>query len=147
MQAIASTPTQVAEEMLALWKHLMRDSRGVYAVLEELDVSLTQMKSCHTLAMAEEPRTVKELSEDLGLSLPAVSRIVDAMVRRGWMERREDEVDRRMKRITLSDQGRVALDRIDAARLAGVQAWMSDLPEAQRAALSAALRPILEDLR
>ncbi len=132
--------------MLALWRHLMRDSRGVYRVLEELDVSLTQMKSCHMLAMASEPRTVKQLSEDLGLSLPAVSRNVETLVQRGWMERREDEMDRRCKRVTLTAKGRDALERIDAARLEGVQAWMTGLPEAQRARLHDALAPILEGL-
>lgn len=54
--------------------------------------------------------------------------------------------DRRMKRLRCTDAGHEALTRLDEARLAGVAQFTATLPGAQRRRLSAALRPILEDL-
>ena len=41
------------------------------------------------------------------ISLPAASRMVDDLFRRGFVERHEDAEDRRMKRVCLTDGGRV----------------------------------------
>jgi hypothetical protein len=51
-----------------------------------------------------------------------------------------------MKRLRCTDAGRNALERLDEARLAGVAQFTATLPAAQRKRLSAALRPILDDL-
>lgn len=118
----------------------MRGSAAsVYQLVEDLDLSLTQMKALHALSDCVREVSVKELSDRLGMSLPGTSRTVDAMLRRGWLERREDEHDRRMKRVGITDAGREVVERIDTARLAGLQQYTAALSPEQRAALSAAL--------
>jgi DNA-binding MarR family transcriptional regulator len=138
--------TQLAEELLALWMRVI-NARGVetYAIFEELDLTLTQVKAM--CALSGEELTVKELAELLGLSLPGASRAVDGLVERGLLQRREDTADRRMKRLSISAAGRHALARLDEARLAGIEQFTATLPRAQIKRLSGALRPILEDLR
>ena len=81
---------------------------------------MTQMKTLGMLDDCVEEVSVKELSERLGLSLPATSRTVDGLLRRGLLSRREDTEDRRIKRVRLTDDGRDVVDRIDdrAARRA-----------------------------
>ena len=69
-------------------------------------------------ARPRRPRTarvsVKELAEELGLSLPGASRAVDALLQRGLVERREDEHDRRMKRAARSPTPAASsCDRVD----------------------------------
>jgi DNA-binding MarR family transcriptional regulator len=131
---------KLAAELLELWHHLMRgSSHQMYALITELDLSITQMKTLHVLADNGSEVSVKELSDRLGLSLPGASRIVDALLRRGWLERREDPVDRRMKRVRITDEGRKVLDRIEAARLAGLEDYAASLTPEQRARLSSAL--------
>ena len=136
---------ELAEQLLALWRAVLAP-RGVatYAIFEELDLTLTQVKTLTALSADE--LTVKDLAERLGLSLPGASRAVDALVERGLLGRREDTTDRRMKRLRCTDAGRQALERLDEARLAGVANFTATLPAAQRKRLSAALRPILDDL-
>jgi DNA-binding MarR family transcriptional regulator len=130
----------LAAELLELWHHLMRgSSQQMYALIAELDVSITQMKTLHVLADGGSELSVKELSDRLGLSLPGASRIVDALMRRGWLERREDPDDRRMKRVRITDEGRIVLDRIEAARLAGLEDYAASLTPEQRSRLSSAL--------
>jgi DNA-binding MarR family transcriptional regulator len=131
---------KLAAELLELWHHLMRgSSQQMYALIAELDVSITQMKTLHVLADGGSELSVKELSDRLGLSLPGASRIVDALMRRGWLERREDPDDRRMKRVRITDEGRIVLDRIEAARLAGLEDYAASLTPEQRSRLSSAL--------
>jgi DNA-binding MarR family transcriptional regulator len=131
---------KLAAELLELWHHLMRgSSQQMYALIAELDVSITQMKTLHVLTDGGSELSVKELSDRLGLSLPGASRIVDALMRRGWLERREDPDDRRMKRVRITDEGRKVLDRIEAARLAGLEDYAASLTPEQRTRLSSAL--------
>ena len=131
---------KLAAELLELWHHLMRgSSEQMYALIAELDISITQMKTLHVLAEGGSEVSVKELSDRLGLSLPGASRIVDALMRRGWLERREDPDDRRMKRIGITDAGRVVLERIETARLAGLENYAASLTPEQRTRLSSAL--------
>ena len=143
MQATTADPVssqQLASELLDLWHHLMRgSSRHLYALIAELDVSITQMKTLHALTDCVGEISVKELSDRLGLSLPGASRIVDALLRRGWVERKEDPDDRRMKRIGITAEGRKALDRIETARLAGLEDYAASLTPEQRTRLSSAL--------
>jgi DNA-binding MarR family transcriptional regulator len=146
----ASTPdndstAELAECLLTVWRSVIQHS-GVdtYAIFEELDVTLMQVKALTALAAAE--LTVKELAERLGLSLPGASRAVDALVGRDLLHRREDASDRRMKRLTCTDKGHDALARLDEAKLQGIEAFASTLPAPQRKRLLAALRPIIDDI-
>jgi DNA-binding MarR family transcriptional regulator len=143
--ADTGSAAELAEQLLALWRAVMAP-RGVsaYAIFEELDLTLTQVKALTALSAGE--LTVKDLAERLGLSLPGASRAVDALVDRGLLGRREDTTDRRMKRLTCTPAGRQALRRLDEARLAGLEHFTATIPAAQRRRLSGALAPILADL-
>jgi DNA-binding MarR family transcriptional regulator len=50
---------------------------------------------------------------------------------------------RRVKRLALTDAGLAAVSRITAARVAGLARVVEELDPDQRAALSAALQPLL----
>jgi len=137
---------ELAADLLALLRHVMRSGNvQAYAIFEELDLSLTQVKALATLSRGE--LTVKELAASLGLSLPGASRAVDALVCRDLLGRREDPGDRRQKRLCCTDAGHEALRRLDEARLAGLSAFAATLPPAQCRRLSGALRPIVDGLK
>ncbi|HEU4656495.1 MAG TPA: MarR family transcriptional regulator [Capillimicrobium sp.] len=141
-----ATSHAVAEQMLALWHHCLKDASRLYALLEELSIGLTDMKLLHHLANLEAEPTVKELAEHMGLSLPGASRAADALLRRGWVERHEDANDRRMKRLAITPDGVAVLRRVEEARLAGLQELVDTLPQEQLDALSAAIAPVLDQL-
>jgi DNA-binding MarR family transcriptional regulator len=140
VKATVVSPKDLAAELLDLWSHLMRgSSQQMFAILGELDLTMTQMKTLGMLDDCIEEVSVKELSERLGLSLPATSRTVDGLLRRGLLSRHEDAVDRRMKRVRLTDEGRAVVRQIVTARLQGLEAYAATLSDDQRAALMAAL--------
>jgi DNA-binding MarR family transcriptional regulator len=154
MQASTSAPapapdtgsaSELAAQLLALWRAVSGSGDvGAYAIFEELELTLTQVKTL--CALSRDELTVKDLAERLGLSLPGASRAVDALVERGLLHRREDASDRRMKRVRCTDAGRHALERLDEARFAGIETFTATLPAAQRRRLSGALRPVLDGL-
>ena len=68
------------------------------------------------LADVSGPISLKEAAEFVHVSLPAASRLVDDLVRRGFVERNEDAEDRRMKRVRLTENGSAVIRRLNAAR-------------------------------
>ena len=114
-------------------------SRPLYALIDELELSITHMKVLHALDEHQGELSVKRLGEQLGLSLPAASRTADALVRRAFVERREDEHDRRIRRVRITDAGRDVVRRIEDARLVGLEQFASSLSPEQRDRLAAAL--------
>jgi DNA-binding MarR family transcriptional regulator len=135
-----TSSSELAAELLALWHHLMRgQSRTMFALLDELDLAVSHIKALQVLADCGCELSVKDLSEELGLSLPGASRTVDSLLRRGYLERREDEQDRRMKRIGITEAGREVARRIVGARLEGLEQFTDSLTPEQRTRLMAAL--------
>ena len=115
---------------------------AVFELVEQLGLTITQTKTLQMLAHCEQELSVKELSERLGLSLPAASRTIEGMLQRGWVERREDELDRRVKRVRVTADGRAIAKRIRDALLAGLEDFAASLTPDQLSALHEALRAI-----
>jgi DNA-binding MarR family transcriptional regulator len=135
-----ATPAVVAAELLALWRQILSGStRSLYALLAELDLSMTQLKLLHVLVECKSEVSIKELAEELSMSLPNASRTIDGLLQRGLLERREDEHDRRVKRVGATPAARELIDRVDTARLQGLEAWAERLSPEQRQTLLTAL--------
>jgi DNA-binding MarR family transcriptional regulator len=139
--AAAETRTELSEalarDLAALMKHLfVPTGREFFAELEKAGISLTQAKSLMFLSDAERPMSVKALSDALGLSLPGISRSIEAMVQRGDVKREEDPNDRRSKLVTITPRGRRLWERLLAVRLAGVRRFVEELTTEEQEALA-----------
>jgi DNA-binding MarR family transcriptional regulator len=142
MQATAETARCLNEFLRFLTQSA--GNEFVQAV-EEAGLSLTQLKAMHVLAATDEDLSLNGLAERLGgLSLPTLSRAIDALVQRGYVKRAEDAEDRRIKRLALTAKGRKTIDRLIEIRVAGLEAVLETLTDAERARLARALEPILE---
>ena len=138
--ATEATPAALAAELLDLWRSILSGStRSLYALLAELDLSMTQLKMLHVLAERRTEVSIKELAEELSMSLPNASRTIDGLLQRGLLERREDEHDRRIKRVGATPAARELIDRVDTVRLQGLEAWAERLSPVQRQTLLDAL--------
>jgi DNA-binding MarR family transcriptional regulator len=149
MQSISAPPgadrDALSRDMAALANYLMRTANmGTFNAIAELDLSFTQIKALCALENAGEERSVKALAESLGVSLAAMSRAVDGLFERGLVGREEDPVDRRMKRVRLTDAGGAVPRALNDARLSALQELMSSLAEEEAVALGRALALILE---
>jgi DNA-binding MarR family transcriptional regulator len=140
----AITKTTLGRDLGLLMRHLLGSTnREFFAALQDAEISFSQLKCLGLLSNAEAPLSLGALSEELGLSLAAVSRAVDGLVQRGAVKRQEDPSDRRSKLVTVSARGRAVYERVLAVRVAGVERFVEDLEPDDRDALAAALGPIV----
>lgn len=131
--------------MYALASFLMRASHvGTFNRVAELDLSFTQIKALCTMDIDGSEPSVKSLAEAMKVSLPAMSRAIDGLHERRFVDRLEDPSDRRMKRIRLTDSGRAVTGTLNEARLIGMQGFLTSLSEEEATALGRALELILD---
>ncbi len=135
----------LAEDLYALLVFLNKScSADLFEAMGLLELSMTQLKLLHQLDLAGRALTLKQAAESVLLSLPAASRTVDDLVRRGILERHEDLEDRRMKRVTLTSEGRGVIRTVNEARLTGLEQFTTTLDDDERGILGGALTKLLE---
>jgi DNA-binding MarR family transcriptional regulator len=76
------------------------------------DLSMREYDVLYTLSKGREPVRMGELHRHVLLSQPALSRMVDRLVERGFVARCPDPADRRGVRLSLTDAGRDAQNQI-----------------------------------
>src|SRR5262245_26922130 len=69
------------------------------------EMPIAQLRCLHVIAY-EEGQKMQEVAQKLELKLPAVSQIVERLVKRGMVERRPDPNDRRVVRLALTELAR-----------------------------------------
>jgi len=116
--------------------------RDLIHLAHEFELSFSQMKALHHLHEHQD-LSVKALGETLGLSLAAMSRAAEELVQRGLMDRTEDPVDRRIKRLKLTAEGRALVQKMRELRMAGFEQFVATLSNKERTQLAKALEPIL----
>jgi DNA-binding MarR family transcriptional regulator len=140
-----ASPQGLAELLGQLLLHVHRTSTPeLFRQLGELGLSFTQVKALNLLRISDEDVNVKDVADGLHMSLPAMSRSLDKLVQRGYVGRTESEKDRRAKLVRLLPAGRAVLDEIEQARKSAVEEFTATLSDDERAALHAALLPIVE---
>lgn len=143
-KAADSSSAELARDLAALVIHVFKTSgEDYFSLVAELDLTITQIRTLHLLGGREGELSVKELSELLALSLPATSRNVEGLLQRGFVERREDEHDRRVRRVRVTQLGREVSMRLDRTKMAGIESFAASLSATQRRRLRAALAPIM----
>ncbi len=88
---------------------------GMLGQLGDAEPNLPQMATLYLLDAGTTP-TVGELADQLGRSMSVTSRLVDQMVKRGWVDRAEDRDDRRAKRLAITAAGRTFLRDFERVR-------------------------------
>ena len=149
MQASVAATAQTAEELsrdlgVFVNRLLASTHRDLFAAIEKAGLSITQVKCLQVLYEADAPLSLGAVSDSLGLSLPAISRAVDSLVRRGEVKREEDPRDRRSKLLTVTARGRATCERLLALRLAGIRTFVAELEPGEQQALADALSPVLQ---
>jgi DNA-binding MarR family transcriptional regulator len=143
-RADRASATDLAVDLGALVNFLLKaGTPEMFRALSELGLSLTQIKVLHMLEGGSE-RSLKEIAETFSMSLAAMSRSVDDLHQRGLVERREDEVDRRIRRVRIMPAGREIIQELAAARVSQFAQFLETLSAAERRRLAAAVAPLLE---
>ncbi|HEY0453039.1 MAG TPA: MarR family transcriptional regulator [Actinophytocola sp.] len=144
MKLTASSVESVTDDVMGFLSHLKKSGEAhILGVARGLDLSFSQLRAMFVLADCQEELAVHELAEHLGLSMATAGRAVQALTRAGMVTRREDEQDRRVKRVSLSEHGRELVAGFVHAHHAAVRECVESLSDREREQLSEALAPIL----
>jgi DNA-binding MarR family transcriptional regulator len=139
-------PATLARQLAGLFRYAALHSDGAFMrEVSEHELTLSQLKTLSLLSdlPPASPLSLKEVAARLGISLPAASRAVDPLVRRGLVERREDAGDRRIKRVRTTAAGDALTARLVAARVAALEELLSGFSVTERRKLGDALDEIV----
>ena len=147
-QEVGPAERDTAARITALMHHVFLYDRGnQLRVIDETGLSMTQCKvllELGGLGHEAEAWQVSDLAELFGVSVPSMSRAVDALVRAKLATRVEDPDDRRVRRVKITAKGKDLVATIVTVRMTGIEAFVTTLTAAQRRKLDAAVEALLD---
>ncbi len=134
----------VTDQVMDFLSRLKKSGEAhILGVARGLDLSFSQMRALFVLFDSQGELAVHELASLLGLSMATAGRAVQGLAKADMVTRREDDHDRRVKRVRLSEHGRRFVDGLLQAHREAVRECLESLSDREREQLSRALAPIL----
>src|SRR5215204_1240019 len=107
-------------------------------------IELTQWATLRRISRS--PCTMSELARHKGVGLPTMSKSIEMLVRKGWVERWIDKTDRRQTLVRLTADGRRVLSESRAHLEELLDQRLGTLTAPERSALAAQLRRVRDAL-
>ena len=143
------SPTKVLlTEGIREWSEVFmhRSGRDFRRFMEETDLSFSQLSVLIRLYHGG-ISGISEIGSQLGVTKAAASQAVDRLVQLGLIERTEDPVDRRAKRLALTQKGRTLIEKGIEARSKWIEGLTDALTHEQQDMIVAALTLLTEGAR
>lgn len=115
---------------------------GRIQAFKEVGLGRQHFWALKVIAHHDEPISVKELSEKLNVTSGAVSQLLDPLVEKGFIERKEDASDRRVMHLELKDKAKETFKKLRQAKLEHIQSMFDDLSEDDLSTLETLLKKI-----
>ncbi len=100
-----SSTADIASLLVSLTRSMYKTMRSVAPAC-----SFLEMKAM-TMTYEQKNPSMKYIADELGISSPAVTAIIDRLVESKDVTRYEDEADRRVTRISLTTQGKKTFEK------------------------------------
>lgn len=145
----ASSLGQIGLERFApyLMNRIMgRYNAGLREALAAQGLTTPQMRTLAVLSVAGN-LSINELSVYAVIEQSTMSRTLDALEGAGLVRRREDPDDSRTRRVSLTEEGREAFDRIWPALAAAERALFEGIPDDERDRFVSTLGRVLRNVR
>jgi DNA-binding MarR family transcriptional regulator len=131
---------ECARLLLETIPNLMRNLGGAMRQCKSGEEEHLNMGRFRMLGMLHAaPRTLSELAASHHVTPSTMSRTIDVLVRKAWVTREIDPTDRRQVILTLTDDGRAALDAMGLRAQDAVTGMLARLDDQERARLYAGL--------
>lgn len=95
---------------------------------------------------SQEPQTMKQIAEALGVAVSTPTRTIDRLVEKGLVDRTVDEKDRRQLLIELTPNGRKVLEEMDEEGMMMTRKMLENLQDEEIESLKRILLKISENL-
>lgn len=140
--------TRVALQLGTLFRRMLSYGAATSTLLDAgaLGLSFLEFKAIMNLGVFEERDNfcVADISESTGASMPAVSRAIDSLVRKGLVSRVEDPDDRRRRLIALTDEGHQVTNAALMGRAVGAVRLASSFTDQELKDLDSLLSRLIE---
>jgi len=133
---VSTKPEETARALLDV---VMLVMRTVAADMRKSPRPLAPAQMGTLMRIAVGPCTMSELARSQAVSLPTMSKSIDMLVRRGWVERWIDKQDRRQTMARLTSSGKRMLTHIKERTERQVTGTLSPLTAVERTQLQSAL--------
>ena len=120
----AEISAEIADLMAAVSRRIRIDANRD---LGPLGVTWAQVRALRTLARADGPVRMSDLAARLDIARRSATSVVDELVGRGLVERRDDPADRRAVAVVVTQHGVRLLDKLRARRRAAASALTAGL--------------------
>lgn len=137
-----TTPEDCAREILTVIPRVMQEIRWEMRRGRSGGLTVPQFRTL-VFIHHHEGTCLSRAADHVGLSRPAMSKLIDGLVRSRHVERRTAPGDRRRVRLELTARGRDLLSAAFRRALGRIAAGLRDVPPADRAAMVLGLK-ILE---
>ena len=115
-------------------------SQAFWAELRQAGETIEMSQWSMLRRIGRAPCTMSELARYRGVGLPTISKSVEMLVRRGWVERWIDKTDRRQTMVRLTPQGKKVLASCRKALEKFLDARLASLTAAERDSIDASLQ-------
>src|SRR4051812_19250720 len=123
-----------ARELLELVPAVMRSIRSDMRTGRSPELSVPQFRTPAFISLTPSPR-LSHAAQHIHLTLPSMSKTVDGLVARNFIQRTTDERDRRRIVLTVTEKGRRILDRAIESSQAHLSSILAPLSEPDRSAV------------
>lgn len=139
---IGKVDLELSRLLLDVIPQIMRSIRGSMRDFTASNLTVPQFRALAYVSM--QPCTGKQLAEWQGVSLPAISRMVDYLVKRRLLVRTADRADRRQVQLHLSKKGKQEFECLRKALQMQLAERMVTLKESDKRTLAAGLTVLTE---
>jgi DNA-binding MarR family transcriptional regulator len=107
------------------------------------DLPVPQLRALHLIAHRKRC-AMGDLAERLAVAMSTATQVADRLEQRGWIQRVDDPVDRRVVRLELTPEGRAVVEQRRQQRRAQLHEVLSRMPAEKQEALIEGLRALCE---
>ena len=135
--------TRLAEKLIKHLKQVQSHLRsGQPSAWSGLNVTMPQAKTLFLLA--DGPRRMSGIAKRLSVEMPSATTMIDRLVVKGLVERRQDPADRRAVVCSITEAGMEAVERFWSIRAARMESFVASLTDEELETVAPAME-ILSD--
>ena len=98
---------QLNDLIVDAYRSILRVEETILKRSDSIDLSINEMHMLEAVGKGKnKPKTISEIAEDLGITLPSVTVAINKLVKKGYVEKLRGEEDARIVYVTLTKQGK-----------------------------------------
>ena len=98
---------QLNDLIVDAYRSILKVEETILKRSDNIDLSINEMHMLEAVGKGKnKPKTISEIAEDLGITLPSVTVTINKLVKKGYVEKLRGEEDARIVYVTLTKQGK-----------------------------------------